>query len=224
MAEILADLANGHAVFEQVSGEAMSQGVAGRVLLEPQLATAMRIAFCTELTLIGLLDSPMAAAREWQRSFQPRPTPGKDPLWVAMRFPITAESLDHRRGNRYFAVLAALASRMRTTARARRCLRDEAEPPRRHAGRMMDERENGSEATLANRAEQASGLFASQNDRQRVVAPDLELLPELPVVLEGNPGRTSAGRRPPGSEWRVAAFVRHAGRSGNRRPAAQSVA
>ena len=49
---------------------------------------------------------------------------------------------------------------------------------------MMDEREDGSEAALANRAEQAPGLFASQNDRQRVVAPDLKLLPELPLALK----------------------------------------
>src|SRR3954469_13158493 len=102
-----------------------------------------------------------------------------------MRFPITAQALDHRRGNRHFAVLPALPIDDPDDGASAIDIR-RAKPDRfaNAQAAVMDQGENGPEAALANRTEQAPGLFTGQHDRQRVIAPDLELLPELPVALE----------------------------------------
>ena len=175
---------------------------------------AMRIAACTEETLIGLCACAMALRSERQRSFQPRPiaeaaegnreaggrASRKEPAAIAVGTPVSAQALEHLRSHRHFPVFAAFGVEdANNPARRVDVLRPNrgrfthaqaAEVAEGNSGcrgmgePMIDQAKDRLEAIAANRAQEPARLVPGEDQRQRLIAPNLELPPQLPVALQ----------------------------------------
>ena len=185
VAEILADLANGDAAFEQVGGEGMTKRMSRKGFFNA--ASGAEDAH-------GQLDRGNAhrffapAHRLGQREvafFPEAPDGGEKPLAVLVEAPVVAQPLDHGRGDGNLARLASLA------------LADAHHPaggvdvggPQRNRfaqaqAAMIDQSQDGLETVFPHRGEDPPYLGAGQDDRQGRIPADGKLVPELPVQTE----------------------------------------
>ena len=102
-----------------------------------------------------------------------------------MKTPVTAQALDHLRGHRHLAVPAPFAiDYTQHPAFAVDVLWTQSHCFTNTQAAVIDEREHRLEPVLAPRSHQLMDFIACEHHRQRLIATDLELLPQLPVALK----------------------------------------
>ena len=183
--------------FEHVGGIAVAQGVGGDfVVLLTETAfdrgeldgvPDARFGHVMSGVVKGLPDGD--AGR-----FPAAPDAGKEPVLVAMVFPKTAKAFEHLRGDGDFAGLAAFAmTDANDEPRGVDVLGSQRKGFAEAQSGVIDEGEVGSVAAIAKGAEEPGHFLASENVRERFLAFDFDLGPDLPaepevVAVEGAQG------------------------------------
>ena len=102
-----------------------------------------------------------------------------------MKTAVTAQALDHLRGHRHLAVPAALAiDHTQHPAFAVDVLWAQPHGFTNTQTAVIDKRKYCLEPVLAHRSQQLMDSVACEYHQQRLIAPDLELLPQLPIALK----------------------------------------
>ncbi len=120
------------------------------------------------------------------RAFLPTaPDAGEEPVRVAMAAPVAAQAFDHLWSDGHLAVFASFAiDHTHDTAGRIDVLRSQSDGFADSQATVINQSQDGLEAVRAHRAENPAHFVTREHDGQRLIPPDFELLPELPVTLK----------------------------------------